>query len=121
MPPDGINNSSPLSVRLGQWAERVALGRKLAIVLTLAAIASAIATYAALTPLQPDVNRVLILLNLDLALFLILATVVARGLVRVWMERRRGAVGSRLHTRLVLLFSLVAVTPTVIVSISSVM
>ena len=99
--------SPPLSVRLGQWAERGALGRKLAIVLTLAAIASAIATYAALTPIRTNVSTVLILLNLDLALFLILATVVARALVRMWIERRRGAVGSRLHTRLVLLFSLI--------------
>ena len=108
--------------RFERWSQRVGLGRKLAIVLTIAALASALATYAALSgwgPFRTDLKTMLILLNLDLVLFLILAAIVARGLVRVWMERRRGAVGSRLHTRLVVLFSLVAVTPTVIVSISS--
>ena len=111
-----------IPVRFERWARRVGLVRKLAITLTLAALASSLATYAALTgwaPLSPDIKTMLILLNLDLALFLILAAIVARGLVRVWLERRRGAVGSRLHTRLVLMFSLVAVTPTVIISISS--
>ena len=122
MATDSAKISTSFPVRFERWAQRVALGRKFAIGLTVAALASSLATYAALTgwaPLRTDIKTMLILLNLDLVLFLILATVVARGLVRVWMERRRGAVGSRLHTRLVLLFSLVAVTPTVIISISS--
>lgn len=123
MATDSAKILTPLPARFERWAQRVALGRKFAIGLTVAALASSLATYAALTgwaPLRTDIKTMLILLNLDLALFLILAAVVARGLVRVWMERRRGAVGSRLQTRLVLLFSLVAVTPTVIISVSSV-
>jgi len=122
MATDSARISTPFPARFQRWAHRVALGRKFAIGLTVAALASSLATYAALTgwaPLRTDIKTMLILLNLDLVLFLILAAIVARGLVRVWMERRRGAVGSRLHTRLVLLFSLVAVTPTVIISISS--
>ena len=35
----------------------------------------------------------------------------------VWVERRRGSAGSRLHVRLVLLFSVVAVTPTIVVAV----
>jgi two-component system nitrogen regulation sensor histidine kinase NtrY len=122
MATDSAKISKPFSVRFEQWAQRVALGRKFAIGLTVAALASSLATYAVLAgwaPLKTDIKTMLILLNLDLVLFLILGAVVARGLVRVWMERRRGAVGSRLHTRFVLLFSLVAVTPTVIIAISS--
>ena len=113
---------TPLPARFERWAERVGLGRKLAIALTVAALGSALATYAAFTgwaPLRTDLQTMLILLNLDLVLFLILAAIVARRLVRVWLERRRGAVGSRLHIRLVVLFSLIAVTPTIIVSVSS--
>lgn len=113
---------TPVYARFERWAERVGLGRKLAIALTVAALGSALATYAAFTgwtPLRTELETMLILLNLDLVLFLILAAIVARRLVRVWLERRRGAVGSRLHTRLVVLFSLVAVTPTIIVSVSS--
>jgi two-component system nitrogen regulation sensor histidine kinase NtrY len=122
MATNSANMPTPLFARFERWAARVGLGRKLAIALTVAALGSSLATYAAFTgwaPLRTDLQTMLILLNLDLILFLILAAIVARRLVRVWMERRRGAVGSRLHVRLVVLFSLVAVTPTIIVSISS--
>lgn len=110
------------SARLGRWAVRVNLARKATIAIAILAGALVLATYAALTgwgPFKPDPKLILILLNLDLVLFLILGTFVAHRLVRLWMERRRGAIGSRLHSRLVVLFSLVAVTPTIIVSVSS--
>ncbi len=112
-------------IKLKNWAGRVGLGRKLVILLMIAALGMAVLTYAVLSGWAQfgtsglSVKRVLIILNIDLFLFLILGTVVARRLVQLWMERRRGAVGSRLHTRLVLLFSLVAVTPTIVVSVSS--
>src|SRR5262249_31731532 len=64
-------------------------------------------------------NSVLLLLNLNLVLLLLLGTLVAKRLVEVWAERRRGLAGARLHVRLVLLFSLVAVTPTIIVATCS--
>ena len=41
--------------------------------------------------------------------------------MQVWAERRRGLAGSRLHVRLVMLFSLVAVIPTIIVAVFSYM
>jgi two-component system nitrogen regulation sensor histidine kinase NtrY len=105
--------------RLSAWGKRVALGRKFAFALTIASIGAAFATYAALTgasPLSGDTRSVLILLQIDLVLFLLLSLVVARSLVRLWIERRRGAVGSRLHTRLVLMFSLIALAPAIVVS-----
>ena len=105
-----------------EWAQRVGLARYAAIALTVAAIASGIATYATLTgspPYGPDPNTVFILLNVDLVLLLLLATLIARRIVRLWFERRRGLAGSRLHTRLVLLFSLVAVTPAILVAVFS--
>ena len=46
--------------------------------------------------------------------------VIARRLVQLVMQLRQGSAGSRLHTRLVLLFSGVAVTPAIIVVIFSV-
>lgn len=108
--------------RLDSWSKRHGLPRKFAFGLAVAALASGVATGAALTgtsPFGPDPRTILILLNLDLILFLLLGAVVARRLVRVWMERRRGSAGSQLHTRFVLLFSLVALTPAIIVSIFS--
>ena len=106
------------------WAGRMGLARKLAIALTVAAIASGIATYVALTgstPFGPDPTTILILLNINLVLLLLLGAVVARRIVQVWAERRRGSAGSRLQIRLVVLFSLVAVTPAIIVAVFSVL
>jgi two-component system nitrogen regulation sensor histidine kinase NtrY len=104
------------------WADRIGLRRKIAIALAIAALASGIATYLALTgapPFGPHPTAVLSLLNLDLVLLLALAAVVARRLIEVWAERRRGLAGSRLQIRLVVLFSLIAVTPTIIVAVYS--
>src|SRR6516225_2560554 len=107
---------------LSVWAGRIGLRRKIAIVLAMAGLASGIATYLALTetpPFGPDPNAVLSLLNLDLVLLLLLGAVVAWRLIEVWAERRRGLAGSRLQIRLVVLFSLIAVMPTIIVAVFS--
>lgn len=109
-------------LRLSAWGRRVGLGRKLSIALTVAALGFAFATYATITgssPLGADTQTVLILLQIDLVLFLLLGLVVARNLVGLWIERRRGQVGSRLHMRLVMLFSLIALAPAIIVSVFS--
>ncbi|MDO9461183.1 MAG: PAS domain-containing sensor histidine kinase, partial [Alphaproteobacteria bacterium] len=62
---------------------------------------------------------VLGLLLLDLVLLLALATLVAWRLVALWMARRSGTAGSRLHVRMVTLFGLVAITPTIIMALYS--
>ncbi|HEX3863946.1 MAG TPA: PAS domain-containing sensor histidine kinase [Stellaceae bacterium] len=98
------------------------LWRKAAIALAAAALASGVATYMALTGAPPFGQRpdvVLTLLNLDLVLLLALALLVAKRLVQVWAQRRRGLAGSRLQVRLVGLFSLIAVLPTIIVAVFS--
>jgi len=108
--------------RVGSWAGRIGLGRKMAIALAAAALASGIATYLALTgapPFGPRPDTVLFLLTLDLVLLLALAALVLKRLVGVWAERRRGLAGSRLQVRLVGLFSLIAVLPMIIVAIFS--
>jgi len=111
-----------LARRVRTWAGGIGLWRKMAIALAAAALASGIATYLALTGAPPfgrGPGAVLILLNLDLVLLLALAALVAKRLVEVWLERRRGLAGSRLQVRLVGLFSLIAVLPTIIVAVFS--
>ena len=111
------------SQRLARWAARVRLVRKTAIVLSVAAVASLIASYLAMNTLppfgerRPDMDQLFLLL--DLVLVLPLCVIVAWRVVQVWSERRRGLAGSRLHVRLVLLFSLVAVIPTIVVAVFS--
>ncbi len=108
--------------RIAAWARRVGLERKAALTLAIAAIASIITTYVTVTEsppsgMEPGTELALIVLNL--VVLLILGAVVAKRLVEIWAQRRRGLAGSRLHIRLVVLFSAVAVTPTVIVVIFS--
>ncbi|MSP89002.1 MAG: PAS domain-containing sensor histidine kinase [Alphaproteobacteria bacterium] len=113
---------SSLPQQFAAWAERVGLARRLALALTLAAIVSGIATYGAISgqaPFGPDPHMVVILLNIDLVLLLVLAALIARHMVGVWVQRRRGLAGARLHIRLVVLFSAVAVTPAIIVAVFS--
>src|SRR6266404_2792157 len=107
---------------LRSWTGGIGVWRKIAIALAAAALASGIATYLALTgapPFGPRPVLVLLLLNLDLVLLLALAAVVAKRLFEVRAERRRGLAGSRLQVRLVGLFSLIAVLPTIIVAVFS--
>ena len=108
-----------LAARLMRWGRRVRLGRRAAIVLAVLSVVSGIATYVVLTGTslwQPDPSLVRALLLADLMLLLSLGAIVSHRLVGIWVEHRRGAAGSRLHTRIVTLFSIVAVAPAIIVA-----
>ncbi len=67
---------------------------------------------------QRGASAALVLANLSV--LLLLGTVLAGQLTRVWIERRRGSAGSRLHVRLVLLFGGVAVAPAIVVAVFAV-
>ena len=113
---------APVTVRLSHWGRRHRLGRKLAVALAVVSLGSALITYAALSgsiPFATDPRALLLLLNVDLVLFLALGAIVARRLVRIWIARRRGSVGSRLHSRLVFWFTLIAAVPAIAVSVFS--
>ncbi|TAN45008.1 MAG: HAMP domain-containing protein, partial [Rhodospirillales bacterium] len=111
-------------ITLRLWARRVDLGRKMAIGLTVAALASSTATFAVLNgaaSLTPDPMTIIAFLGVDVLLVLALAAVVVRRLIQVWGEGRRGGAGSRLHIRLVGLFGLVALVPAALVAVFSVL
>jgi two-component system nitrogen regulation sensor histidine kinase NtrY len=106
--------------RFEGWAERIGLARKLAIFLALASVVAAIATYVTLSGIEAvprEPKPVVLLLTLDVVLLLLLAGLVARRLVGLWAERRREGTGSGLHRRLAFLFSLVALAPTLVVTV----
>ncbi len=108
--------------RLMVWARRVGLARKLALVLTMTVIPSVAATFLSMTvsgPVGPDPYSVLSLLGVDVALLLALGVVVGFRIVGVFRAHRRGSTGSRLHLRFILMFSLVAITPAILVSVGS--
>ena len=112
--------------RARSWIGRlgdVLLGKAVTLVLAALALGVGIATFVLLahgTPLgfTPGVGVGMVLANV--IVLLLLGAVLAGRLTRVWVERRRGSAGSRLHVRLVLLFSGVAVAPTILVAVFAV-
>ncbi len=105
-----------------RWARRAGLRRKLSIALAVAAVVAGASTYGSLSgspPFGPEPRTVFILLLVDLVLLLSLGALVARRLAQLWVERRRGSAGSRLHTTFVTWFSAVAVAPAIIVAVFS--
>ncbi len=97
----------------------VLLGKGVTLALTAIALIVGIATFIILargSPLgwKPGVGVGLVLANLSV--LLLLGAVLGGRLTRVLVERRRGSAGSRLHVRLVLLFSGIAVAPTILVA-----
>ncbi len=98
------------------------LSTKLALLLTIAAIISCAATYAALNATPPfgdNPRTVIWLLNLDLVILAFLVALIARRILKIWSSRRQGLAGSRLHVRLVLLFSVLTATPAILMAIFS--
>jgi two-component system nitrogen regulation sensor histidine kinase NtrY len=103
---------------LGKIAD-ILLGKVVTLVLAAVAFGVGLATFIFLargSPFgpQPGVSVGLVLANLSAVL--LLGAVLAGRLTRVWVERRRGSAGSRLHVRLVLLFGGVAVAPAIVVA-----
>ena len=97
----------------------ILLGKAVTLVLAALAFAVGLATFVFLARgapfgLRPGVGVGLVLANLSAVLLLV--AVLAGRLTRVWVERRRGSAGARLHVRLVLLFGGVAVAPAILVA-----
>ncbi len=94
------------------------LGKVVTLLLAAFALALGISTFVILSGgmvLTP--NRMFALVLSNLVVLLLLGAVLAGRITRIWVESRRGSAGSRLHVRLVMLFSVVAVTPAIVVAV----
>jgi len=96
-------------------------GRGAAASLAVLAILAGAVTYAWLAGFVPEafVTRSWMtgLLVADLVIAVVLVSVLAVRLTQLWLDRRRGAAGSRLHMRLVLVCSVFTITPTLIMTV----
>src|SRR5437016_4592131 len=106
-----VPSAAPPAVWLPRAAGLVAVGL---------ALLSAMVTFlvlANLTPILPTdkVVRVLLLSNALTILFLI--AVIAGEVWRVFQARRHGRAGSRLHIRIVTLFSVIAAVPAILMAV----
>ena len=97
------------------------LGRVFTMVLAVLALALGVATFVVLSGGlrlgMPADSVVYGLVVANLVVLLPLGLVLVVRIIRVWVERRRGSAGARLHVRLVLLFGVVAVTPAIVVAV----
>ncbi|WP_270936580.1 sensor histidine kinase NtrY-like [Falsiroseomonas oryzae] len=112
-----------MSGAAGTGRRRIAdilLGRATTLGLAVTAVLLGLATFVLLAggsplgPTRPGQIVGVVLANAGV-LLLLAASLIAR-LVRVWAERRRGSAGARLHVRLVLLFGVVAIVPSLTVA-----
>jgi two-component system nitrogen regulation sensor histidine kinase NtrY len=103
--------TAPAAGRLTRWIGFGAVGL---------ALLSAVATFlvlANLTPILPTHEVVLALLLFNAFTVFFLIAVIAYELWRVLQARRHGRAGSRLHIRIVALFSVIAAVPAILVAV----
>lgn len=101
------------------------VARNLVMLLAITAFISAIYTYVIITgqnePLGLKPKKINFLVTLNLIVLAALIGTVALRVVRLWGAVRSGIAGSQLQKRIVILFSLVAILPTIAVSVFSAM
>lgn len=76
-------------------------------------------TFARVNPSSLEPYVILNLLIADFAVGLILAAIIGWRLIQIWIARRSGSAGSKLHARIVAMFGALAVTPAIIVAVFS--
>lgn len=118
-----IQTTAPDGALLGTEGRAVE-GRRLgllpgivAIVCALIAAAVSFAILLGLTPVAPNASNTLILIGVNTGFILLLLGLIAFEIIRIYQARRRGKAASRLHVRIVAMFSLVAAIPAILVAI----
>jgi two-component system nitrogen regulation sensor histidine kinase NtrY len=96
--------------------------RLFAYIVVVAGIASGVVTYLVFAHSEffgTGSKAAVLLLNIDLIILLLLGVVIARRLVKLWVERKKGLAGAKLHVRLVVAFSLLTAVPASMVALFS--
>ena len=103
------------------WVKQLTHNRWVPAALAVVAAIWGVVTYVLLSRglVTMDSSGAIALIFGNLAIVTILAVLITRRVVRLWVARRTGLAGSRLHVRLVTLLSLVAIIPTIIVAMFS--
>ncbi|TNE59095.1 MAG: PAS domain-containing sensor histidine kinase [Alphaproteobacteria bacterium] len=75
--------------------------------------------FASVDPASLEPQVILNILIADFVVGLILAAIIGWRLIQIWIARRSGSAGSKLHARIVAMFGALAVTPAIVVAIFS--
>ena len=97
-----------------RWVRRAGY---VAAILALIAASATFFILLGLTSVEPSAEVVTWALVVNGIFLLLLTGAVGWEIARLWLARRRGEAGARLHIRIVVLFALVAVTPAILVAI----
>ncbi len=103
-----------------QLLNAVSRSSLIALAVAAAALVSGALTYLTLpgiTAYNPKPTVVVVLILVDLSLVLTLGGLIAWRLTSLWIERKSGAAGSKLHIRLVVMFSAIAAVPAILVAV----
>ena len=87
------------------------------VVLSLLCGAATFAVFTGLTPFAPTRQIVVPILGFNFVLVLALAFLILREGIRLYIARRRGIAGARLHLRIAGLFSVIAALPALLVAV----
>ena len=79
---------------------------------------SGLATFIAMTP-SGNANKflILLLLNIDLILLVSLIIIITKRIVNIWSRKKSGQLGAKLHSKVVVMFCLLAAAPAIVVAI----
>ncbi|TCQ78346.1 PAS/PAC sensor signal transduction histidine kinase [Ochrobactrum sp. BH3] len=110
---DGEERSS----RAGEGRRLLALPGIITVVSALITASISFAILIGITPITPDRNVTLALVIVNVALIVFLILLICREVYRIVSARRSGKAASRLHVRIVALFSLIAAIPAILVAI----
>ena len=121
-PAQVLSGEPPKPKSLRAWFGHFLASRRFAFILAAIAVTSGSTTFGLLTDTstavgKADSSKIAIFLIIDLIVLLMLVAVIVQRIVAMSVQRRRGMAGSALHVRIVVMFSLVAVTPAILVAI----
>jgi two-component system, NtrC family, nitrogen regulation sensor histidine kinase NtrY len=106
-----------------RFTRSVSLPSLLALCVTFLVVLSVFITYGVFAGWLPVKLTPAVLITMLLVIFslgLMLLALIGWRMVRLWGERRAGGAGARLHSRLVAMFSVIAVTPAILVAVFAV-
>lgn len=114
---NGVPTTEAEELKGGEGRRTLAWSGALVIAAALVTAGISFAILLGLTPIVPDDRVTLIVIAINLAFVLGLLGLIAREAWRIWSARRRGRAASRLHVRIVAMFSLVAAIPAILIAI----
>lgn len=80
-----------------------------------------IGTLAGFSVFRISPRYLLIILALDLVVLLLLGVIIAKQIVRIWVDRQRGLAGSKLHVRITALFAVVSIIPAITMTVFAIL